>query len=78
MQAKEPRTGKMKRIDIALIASGLAMMGLSGFVALGFPATSHWVSFSGMGALQVLFGTFVMAIRQIPAVDEKLSETEAN
>jgi hypothetical protein len=66
----------MKRIDIALISSGLAMMGLSGYMTLAHPQASYWVNFVGLGALQTGFGTLVMILRLNKTVDRKLAETE--
>ena len=68
----------MKRIDIALIVSGLAIMGASGFMTAMFPQASYWVSFVFLGTVQTLFGTTIMALRQIGTIDRKLSETEGN
>jgi len=66
----------MRRIDIALISSGLAIMGLSGYMTLAHPAATYWVNFTALGALQTAFGTLVMALRMNKTVDRKLAETE--
>jgi hypothetical protein len=66
----------MKRIDIALISSGLAIMGLSGYMTLAHPEASYWVNLTGLGALQTAFGTLVMILRFNKSVERKLAETE--